>query len=500
MAEESGPLAGPDFSAGVAATSIAEGATLLGHTNGEAVLLARCGGKLYAVGAVCTHYSGPLGDGLVVGETVRCPWHHAVFNLRTGRALHAPAMNDLPRWRVREENGRAFVSEKRETPLSVVIVGAGAAGALAAETLRNEGYDGAITMIEAGPAGPYDRPNLSKDYLAGTASEEWIPLRPESYYTDRRITLKLNTRVASIDVKAKRVTLDDASTLDFGALLLATGADPIVLPYPGAQQPVHYLRTLSDSKRIIAAAANAKHAVVMGASFIGLEVAASLRARNIAVTVVAPESRPLERILGAEVGDFVRALHEKNGVVFKLEQTVNTVGANSVTLKNGETIVADLVVAGIGVRPAIALATDAGLATEKGVSVNEFLETSAPDIFAAGDIARWPDVHSGTNIRVEHWVVAERQGKTAARNMLGLLEPFDAVPFFWTHQYNVAINYVGHAEKWDRITIDGDIPAGNFEASYILNGKTIAVATVGRDMKSLQAECSMQSNTPALIL
>ena len=230
----------------------------------------------------------------------------------------------------------------------------------------------------------------------------------------------------------------------------------------------------------------------MGASFIGLEVAASLRARGIEVHVVAPGARPMERVLGRQLGDFVRSLHEEHGVIFHLEDTATAIDDKKVTLKSGGKIDADLVVVGVGVRPRTALAENAGLDLDRGVVVNAYLETSSPGIFAAGDIARWPDPHTGESVRAEHWVVAERQGQSAALNMLGGREKFSAVPFFWSQHYDVSINYVGHAETWDELTIEGDIAARDCLLRYKRNGRVLAVASIFRDVDSLIAEVTME--------
>src|SRR5262249_20105405 len=293
MAEESRELEGPDFEKGVEIEKVADGGMLLGHAFGEAVLVARRGDELFAIGATCTHYGGPLAKGLMVDCTVRCPWHHARFDLRTGEAITAPALNDVACYNIEKRAEQFFVTAKidkkpvrkpNSSPTSVVIVGAGAAGGAAVEMLRREGYEGPVTMIGADEFLPYDRPNLSKDYLAGAAPEEWIPLRSADLYREQKIDTITSTSVTAIDPKAKQVMLSDGRSLDYGALLLATGATPVQLSIPGHNLPhVCYLRTLADSRRIIEKAKSAKRAVVIGASFIGLEVAWSLRERNLEV-------------------------------------------------------------------------------------------------------------------------------------------------------------------------------------------------------------------------
>ncbi len=493
----------PDLTNGIAIATLADGGKLLGVVGEEEVLLIRRGQDFFAVGAYCTHYHGPLADGLVVDDQVRCPWHHACFSLRTGEAVRAPAIDPIQCWRVEKAGDKVFVrekiaaaakpQEKVSQPASIIIVGGGAAGLAAADMLRREGYAGPVTILSADTAPPTDRPNLSKDFLAGTAPEDWIPLRSPDWYSERKIDLVLNARVTELNTKQKTLRTEDGRTYEYGALLLATGADPIRLPVEGATpQQVFYLRSLADSRAIIERAKAAKSVVVVGASFIGLEVAASLRARNLAVHVVAPEKVPMEKVLGPQLGAFVRTLHESHGVQFHLGETVKRVDGNRVTLAGGQVLEADFIVLGVGVRPSLSLAEQAGLKMDRGVSVNEYLETSAPGVFAAGDIARWPDPYSGEAIRVEHWVVAERQGQTAAKNMLGRRERFDAVPFFWSQHYDVPINYVGHAEKWDQISVDGDIDTRDGTVRYIKNGRTLAVVTIYRDLESLNAEVEME--------
>jgi NADPH-dependent 2,4-dienoyl-CoA reductase/sulfur reductase-like enzyme/nitrite reductase/ring-hydroxylating ferredoxin subunit len=503
MTEDKKP-SGPDLTKGVSLSEFKD-SKLLGHIGEEDVLLVQAGNEIFAIEPSCSHYHGPLAEGLVVGDTIRCPWHHACFSLRTGEATRPPALNALAVWDVTRDRDKIIVQRKREapkpsmahrvapTPDKVVIVGGGAAGFAAAETLRREGFAGAITMLSSDGALPVDRPNLSKDYLAGNAPEDWLPLRGEDYYQDAGIDLRLNTNVSAIDPKTRSVTLGNGDKLPFDRLLLATGAEPVKLQIPGADQPhVHTLRSVADSRAIIKAAGSAKRVLVIGASFIGLEVAASLRARKLEVHVVAPEERPMQKVLGPEMGDFIRKLHEDNGVNFHLGDTVTTLDGTRATLKSGAVIEADLVVVGIGVKPRLALAEQAGLAADRGVSVSEYLETSVAGIFAAGDIARWPDPHSRQTIRVEHWVVAERQGQTAARNMMGRRERFDAVPFFWSQHYDVPINYVGHAESFDDIAIDGSIGDKDCLLRYRKDGRVLAVASIYRDLDNLKAELEME--------
>jgi NADPH-dependent 2,4-dienoyl-CoA reductase/sulfur reductase-like enzyme/nitrite reductase/ring-hydroxylating ferredoxin subunit len=503
MATDATKPEGPDFEQGIDAGELKDGEMIAGRVGGEAVLLARCGRNVFAVGGTCTHYGGQLAQGILDGTTVRCPLHHAHFDLESGEALSAPALRSLPCWNVEQKGNRLRVTTIRagrptanpptEALRSIVIVGGGAAGHAAAETLRSRGYRGQLTMLSADTDAPCDRPNLSKDYLAGTAPEDWIPLRPPEFFGDNRIDLVLGARVTSLDVASRRAVIEGGRTYAFDALLLATGAEPVRLTIPGADLPlVHYLRTLADARAIIAKLAATRRVVVVGSGFIGLEVAASLRARDIAVDVVGPEAIPLEHALGPDLGRFVRATHEEHGVTFHLGQTVTTIERDAVVLANGKRLAADLVVVGIGVRPRVDIAQRAGLAVDDGILVDEYLATNVAGIFAAGDVARWPDPRAPRPIRVEHWVVAERQGQIAARNMLGERVPCRFPPFFWSQHYDVQISQVGHAERGDQSEVKGTMQGRSFVVAFRGSGKIHAVATVGRDQQCLRAEVALE--------
>jgi NADPH-dependent 2,4-dienoyl-CoA reductase/sulfur reductase-like enzyme/nitrite reductase/ring-hydroxylating ferredoxin subunit len=510
MAEDKTKRNSADLAQGIPLDQLPDGGMLVGHFNGEDVLLARSGDEIFAVSPHCTHYNGPLAEGLVVGDTVRCPWHHACFDLRTGEALRAPAISPIACWDIEQRDGIIRVSHKRERPKpkprgkgvaqpdKIVIIGGGAAGFAAAEMLRRKGYQNSLVMLSSDDALPYDRPNLSKDYLAGTIPFDYVPLRDEGFYEDNGIETRLGQAALEIDVRAREVVLASDERLPYDKLLLATGAEPVRLTIPGADQPhVHTLRSLADCQAIIEGAKVAGRAVVIGASFIGLEVAASLRARKLEVHVVAPDKLPMERILGPDMGNFIRTLHEGHGVNFHLENKAVAIDGTAVRLERAGTIEAELVVVGIGVRPRLELADKAGLRLERGLAVDQYLETSAPGVFAAGDIARWPDPHSGENLRVEHWVVAERQGQAAALNMLGDRAPFTHVPFFWSQHYDVPINYVGHAESWEEILIDGDVMRKDCLLRFRRHRRVAAVASIFRDLENLQAEVMMELQVAA---
>ncbi len=494
-------LTGPDLEIGMEMRDLPENTPVIGHAHGEAVVLVRTGAEVRAVGAVCSHYGGPLEQGLVVGSTLRCPWHHARFDLRTGHALGAPALNPIGCYEVEQRGERVIVGLRKpmpkpssppSSPRAIVVIGAGAAGAAAAERLRALGYTGSITLIGDEEPGPVDRPNLSKDYLAGTAPEAWMPLRTRKFYEKIGVDLRIGDAASGIDPAGKTVTLASGETLSYDALLLATGAQPVRLSLGAPSAHLFTLRTLADSREIIAAAGTARRAVVIGSSFIGLETAASLRARGLEVDVVSLDRLPLERVLGEKLGRFVQQLHEEHGVRFYLTTKPRASTPRGVLLEDGRTLQADLIVVGVGVRPRTDLAEKAGLRVDNGIVVDAFLRTSAPGIWAAGDCARYPEPRLGTLVRIEHWVVAQRHGQAVARDMLGLGAPFEDVPFFWSQHYDVTLAYVGHADSWDAVEVSGSLAKRDATVIYRRAGRVLAVVTIGRDRLSLAIEAALE--------
>jgi apoptosis-inducing factor 3 len=470
---------------------------------GKPVVLACAEGQYYAFGGQCPHYSAPLEKGVLKGHSLMCPWHHACFDIRSGQRLEPPALNDLRHYAVSAQDGQATVTFPHDNTLdpqgitnpdekqSFVIIGGGAAGETAAEELRRGGFPGKIVIISSVPETPVDRPNLSKDYLDGHAKPEWMPLRSENWYAAHGIELRLNTHVIGIDTQAHTVKLNDGSTLQYHKLLLASGAIPRRLSVPGADlEGIYTLRSVDDANAIIEAAGEGKQAVIVGASFIGMEVAAALGSgRGVAVTVVGLETVPFAQIVGEKVGRVFQKVHEENGVKFRLSSEIGRfMGENGhvvgVELKSGETLPADFVVVGVGVIPATDFLKDSGLKLndrDQSVLVDAYLQTSDSDIYAAGDIARWDD-GSEKGMRIEHWRLAQQHGMVAARNMLDQRENFNQhVPFFWTNQWKFGIRYIGHASAWDEIIYRGEPETQKFIAFYLAGGKLLAAAGHGRD-------------------
>lgn len=509
MSQPDAPPSGPDFRQGVALAELPAHGVLAGHVAGEAALLVRTADGLRIVGAHCTHYGAPLAEGRVEGDQVHCPWHHACFDLRTGAAAGAPAFAPLPIWRVEVVDDTIYardpvpfsppagsrwraapdegqVRAPHASPRRILIIGGGAAGYAAARRLRDRGFDGAVTMLSADADPPCDRPNLSKDFLAGTAPAEWIPLQDAQAYRDQDIDLRLGCDVAAID-PAARIAHASQGEFAYDALLLATGAEPRRLALPGFDAgQVQVLRSLADARAIVEVAAEARHVAFVGAGFIGLEAAAALRARGLHVSVVAPEAIPLERVLGAQLGAHLAALHRAHGVALHLGRKPTRLEDGRLHLDDGTRLAVDVIIVGAGVVPRTRLAVAAGMHVDDGVMVDARLETSLPGHYAAGDVARYP--HAGGTARVEHWVHAQRMGQRAADNILGAFEAFDDVPFFWTQQYDLALRASGHLSGWDEVRMEGDPASGDFIARYARGGRLVAAAAAGRDRELLDLE------------
>ena len=497
----------PDLLAGVGLDAIPDGGLLAGRIGEHDAVLVRHGTSVRALEGRCTHLGAPLAEGLVVGDELRCPWHHACFDTVSGRATRAPAFAPLLTWPVAVDGDQVRVTSVEPLPAPgpgsaenlgpFVIVGGGAAGYAAAVALKASAPRARCIVLSEDEHAPYDRTLLTKDYLDGKFGDDRLPISAVTL-DSLGVELRLATRVERIDRAGAQVVLAGGETVAYAALLLASGAEPKRLDVPGADRDhVRLLRGLDDCRAILARIHQGQRVLVLGSSFIGLETAASLRSRGVDVTVVTPETEPTKAIFGEAVSQAIMAVHREKGVAFVTGRRAVAIGASDVTLDDGTRLPADLVIVGIGVTPRTDLAEAAGLVVDDGVRVDAQLRTSDPAIFAAGDIARWPDQHSGRDIRVEHWVVAQRQGQVAALNMLGGATAFTAVPFFWTKHFDLSVRYVGHAGPEVDVVVEGS-PADRDAAVWFRSGGRVeALATLGRDPLSLSYERDREQATPA---
>jgi NADPH-dependent 2,4-dienoyl-CoA reductase/sulfur reductase-like enzyme/nitrite reductase/ring-hydroxylating ferredoxin subunit len=466
------------------------------EVEGSNILLIRDGDIVHAIGATCPHAGAPLSEGVLYRGQIICPWHKATFCIRTGALQEPPAVDDLPCYEVLIRGPRVLVTLPAEQPAPptpppdqrlFAIVGAGAAGALAAQTLRQTGFGGRIVMLDRENRVPYDRTLLSKYHLSGEPGAEKTPLQSQSFYRQQHIERR-TADVTSLDAASKTIRCADGSTLRYDTALLATGAAPILPELPGVHLAnVFLLRSKADADAILARAERSERAVILGASFIGMEVAASLRERGLQVTVVGKEEVPFEKQLGVRVGKAFVGLHQKRGVAFRLGQEIQALGGDgavqTVTLSNGERLTADLVVIGFGVKPVTNYLAGVPLNKDGSVTVDANLR-AAEGLYAAGDIARFPLHGDGVPIRVEHWRVAQQHGRIAALNMAGRATRYDAVPVFWTIQYLKRLDYIGHATEWDDVIIHGDLEKPEFLAYYVKDGLVCAAAGLDRDRET----------------
>lgn len=485
-----------------AASDIEEGRIHPVKAGDVELILVWAGGRLHALAAHCPHHHAPLADGLLDGTRLLCPWHQSVFDVTDGSLLEPPALDCLATYEVRVEGDDVLVDlpdEPAESvapamvdanpgadPRTIVIVGAGAAGLAAAQELRRSGFRGRLVMVSEDPRAPYDRTNCSKAYLAGEAPAEWLPLKPPEFFTDHGIEI-VEHRVDRLDVGDRRVTLPGGAVLEADGLLLATGGEPRRLDIDGAQlDGVMTLRTWADSDRLAERAADADGVVVIGASFIGMEAAASLTQRGAGpVTVVAPEEVPFERTLGARVGTVLREVHADHGVRFELGRRVARIegrngAVSTVVLDDGRTLAAGLVLMGVGVRPRTDCLAGVELEEDGSVLVDELMRL-ADGVFAAGDIATFPDWRTGEPTRIEHWRTAQQQGMIAGRNLAGRVDPFRDVPFFWTMHFDAILGYLGHAATWDDEILHGSLADRDFMLYYLRSDRLLAAAAMGRD-------------------
>ncbi len=499
------------------------------------VLLAKIDGDFYATHLYCTHLGANLSDGVLVGQQVMCPFHHACFDLTSGRYTEPPAIDDLPSFEVRVEGDDVIVSVPDDAPEEVtpamadvgssdgrrfVILGAGAAGGIAAETLRELGFGGQITIVNREDKLFYDRTQLSKGYLA--SDSETPTLRDASFYQQRDIDFRTGSAVQHVSLGDSQVTLENGNSIDYDALLIATGSTPKTPPIDGLQDDevadkVYSLRTPRDADQIIAAAKAGDKAVLIGASFIAMECASALHDRDVEVTIVAPEEVPFGSLFGEAVGKMLQQKHEAEGTTFqlgvqanKIEQSANSSsGGLSVTLDDDTTLDADFVVLGVGVRPLTDF-LDLDKNDDGSISVDANLrlqQTAGAPVFAAGDIAEFPDKYSGGRVRIEHWRLAQQHGRVAAQNMIAAtsndngsqtggasvsMQTFDKVPFFWSKQPGFNLRYVGHVEDFDDVIIDGDVDKPEFIAFYVKDGAIRAAVGAKRDTEMVAVNEAMR--------
>ncbi len=469
------------------ASTLVEGRPRVADTEDGSVMVVRLGRKLFACGSMCTHYGGPLAKGVIRGTAVVCPWHMAQFDLKNGRRLRPPALDDVPCYRTKVKDGRVWISGPKSARApkprghrqdTFLIAGAGAAGNAAAETLRREGFTGRVLLVTPEHGVPYDRPPLSKTFLLGGTDPADLALRPKDFYADSGIELLNGRRVVRVNPVGRLAWLDHGRPVRFDRLLLATGGTPKIPRIPCGDRPgVYTLRSLADAKRILAALKGVRRVALLGSGFVSMELVSCLAGRGLEVHVITRELVPMTRTFGEEIGRWLMGLHKSNGVRFHLGASACSMAGGrrkTLTLSNGEQVQAEIVIAGLGILPAVSFLMNTGLVVDGAVPVNGRLETGIPGIFAAGDIA------SLEGRRVEHWAEAERMGAHAARAMLGSRAIYDGPPFFWTRQFEHSIQYAGWAPEFDRVALRGRVGGRGFLAGYYSDGRLKAVAGAGR--------------------
>lgn len=487
---------------------------------GHSILLARDRDRVFATSPTCPHYHLKLADGGTIADgCIRCPWHMSRFRASDGVVVEPPALDGLHSYPCRvDDDGNVVVTlplipesmtsvpppmprTAATSKKTVLVIGTGAAGYAAVQRLCELGFDGRVLMLGDDPTPlPYDRPSLSKAYFTGEKSAAKLAVREDAFF-DAHAIERVRGRAVALDANAKTVHLADGQSLNYDGAILAVGGKPNSLDVPGGDLAgVLTLRSRVDCEQILGTLKRVKHAVVVGSSFIGMELAAGLRKKKIAVTVVSPSSTCFETALGAKVGRLFQKLHEAHGVAFRFGRKVARVEgaarAELVVLHSGETIECDVVIAGVGVTPATDwLRGSIPIAEDGGIEIDETMRVrGASDLFAVGDIARAP-IHTGDVARIEHWRVAQQHGRRAAEVIAGAdAGPIAEPPYFWSLHYDAGLDYVGHARGDDECRLDGD-EAGDFFAEYVRDGRVVAIASVGRTERVMRTIEAMRSGS-----
>jgi NADPH-dependent 2,4-dienoyl-CoA reductase/sulfur reductase-like enzyme/nitrite reductase/ring-hydroxylating ferredoxin subunit len=476
--------------------------------SGQKILLVRYGEGVRAYSAICPHAGGPLEEGAICNGRIICPWHKGSFRVSDGALAEPPTLDGLTRYPARVEGDDVFVEatsalpqetrQTRQDGRTFAIVGAGAAGATAAAALREFGFDGRILLIGREAGLPFDRTCLSKFVVAGQMKPEETPLlRPAEFYSEQHVE-RIEAEVAQFDVARRDLALADGRRISFDGALIAPGGEAKRPDIPGVdKRGVHVLRSREDAAAILADVHAGTRAVILGSSFIGLEVASCLRAQNAKVTVVSPEEIPFARQFGARIGRSIRALHEANGVVFhsraKAANLDGDLQVSALVLEDGRRLPADVVVVGVGVRPATRFLRGVELTKDGGLPVDATLRL-AEGIYVAGDAAAFPIAPDGNPTRIEHWRVAQQQARVAAANLLGGRLRYEAAPFFWTYHYGKNFEYLGHAETWDEEVVCGDVERHDFVALFLQDERVAAVVACER--QRLTAALAERMRTP----
>ena len=463
------------------------------EVQGRKIILVRDSQDVHAFGAECPHAGAPLDGGAVCNGRIVCPWHKGSFRVSDGALLEPPALDGLIHYPAQRKDDEVWISidpvkAHQENPAVdtriFAIVGGGAAGTCAAAALREGGFSGEIVLIGEEPHLPYDRTSLSKFVVAGDMPLADVPLlRDRTFFSHHHIRLETGEAIR-LDAKNKTIAITNGRTLTYDMALVAPGGRPNALPVPGAELPgVHMLRNMADAAAILADVEVAQRAVIVGNSFIGLEAASALRKRNVEVIVIAPDDIPFARQFGTELGAMFKHLHEAHQVKFlqgKVARFEGRMGVETVLTDDGECVPADLVIVGTGIRPAtefiegIALREDGGIAVDAGMR-------AADGLYATGDVAAFVLDAASEPVRIEHWRVAQQQARLAAANMLGAQEHYSGVPFFWTYHYGKRFEYLGHAQQWDEIVIDGDPEQQKFIALFVKNQNVVAILACERE-------------------